>query len=192
MSYIVATYMDIDAWNKTGVNWLRKAKSAGLTGFVIGNNLPSEAVAKAKELGFEIYPIVNERDKFQVIVENIQKDQRCLLVNSDVTPKADLPETKEVTCYKDESLDLFDILIPVKNLQDRSKSYSLLLNEIINVHEGLLSCNCILGTWEFWNSFNSFHNYLQERNSIDKQSSYGDLALNLHIALNSISLEVLS
>lgn len=71
MSYVVATYMNVDTWNKTGVNWLRKAKSAGLTGFIVGDGLPDDANEKSKELGFKIVPMIvkfgDDRDQYRTV-----------------------------------------------------------------------------------------------------------------------------
>jgi hypothetical protein len=195
MSYVVATYMDIDIWNKTGVNWLRKAKSAGLTGFIVGDNLPTDAEVKAKELGFKLVPVVSkfgdERDQCLTVAETIQKGQRCLFVNYNITPKRGISEAREITCNRDESIDLLEMVSLIKNLHDRAKAVVLIREKIIDVHKGLLSTSSVLGTWDFWNSLSAFHDYLQEKNYLDRRASYTELAFNLYVALaESISLEV--
>jgi len=195
MSYVVATYMNIDAWNKTGVNWLRKAKSAGLTGFIVGDGLPPEADIKAKELAFKVVPIIvkfgDERDKYRTVAEEIKKGQRCLFVNHNITPKGGLSEAREITCNRDESLDLLEVVSLIRNLQDRAKAVELIRDKIISVHQGLLSTKSVLGTWDFWNSLIAFYDYLQEINYLDRRASYNELAFNLYVALaESISLEV--
>lgn len=195
MSYSVATYMTSDTWSKTGVDWLRKSKSAGLTGFVIGDNLPPEAEIKAKELGFRIVPIIskfgNELDKYRTVAKELNKGQRCLLVDFRISPKGGLSETREITCNKVDSFDLLDVVSIIRNLQDRAKAVELINDKIVNVYQGLLSANNVLGTWDFWNSFSAFHDYLQEKNYLDRRESYNELVFNLYVALaESISLEI--
>lgn len=195
MSYVVATYMNVDIWNKTGVNWLRKAKSAGLTGFIVGDNLPTDAEVKAKELGFKVVPVVSkfgdERDQCLTVAETIQKGQRCLFVNYNITPKGGISEAREITCNRDESIDLLEMVSLIRNLHDRAKAVVLIREKIIDVHKGLLSTSSVLGTWDFWNSLSAFHDYLQEKNYLDRRASYNELAFNLYVALaESISLEV--
>lgn len=195
MSYVVATYMTIDIWNKTGVDWMRKAKSAKLTGFIIGDGLPNEAYLKAKELGFKVVPIIvkfeDERDQYRTIAEQVDKGQRCLFVRHDIVPKGDLPETKEIICKLDKSFDLLELVSLIRNLQDRAKSVELIQEKIINVYQGLLSIKSVLGTWDFWNGLSGFQDYLQERNYLDRRSGYDELVFNLYVSLtNSISLEV--
>jgi len=195
MSYVVATYMNVDTWNKTGVNWLRKAKSAGLTGFIAGDNLPTDADSKAKELGFKVVPVIvkfgDDRDQYRTVAETVQKGQRCLFVNSNTAPKGGISEAREIACNRDESLDLLEMAALIRNLHDRAKAVELIREKIIDVHKGLLSTSSVLGTWDFWNSLSSFHDYLQEKNYLDRRAAYNELVFNLYVALaESISLEV--
>lgn len=196
MSYIVATYMNVDTWNKTGVNWMRIAKSSGLTGFIVGDNLPVEATAKAKELGFKIIPIIvkfgDDRDRYRTLAEEIEKGQRCLFVDHKISPEGGLSEAREITCRRDTTLDLLEMVSPIRNLHDRAKSVELIRDKIINVHQGLLSITSVLGTWDFWNSLSAFHDYLQDRNYLDRRTAtYDQLVFNLYVGLaESISLEV--
>jgi len=46
MNYSAATCFDEKDWNKYGLNWLRAARSNSMTGFVVGIDLPEQAVAK--------------------------------------------------------------------------------------------------------------------------------------------------
>ena len=195
MSYSVATYMSLDTWNKIGVDWLRKAKSVGFTGFVIGDNLPSVADTKAKELGFRIVPIISkfgdEFDKYRTVAQELKKGQRCLLVDFNTSPKVGLSEAKEITCNKVDSSDLLDFVSIIRNLHDRAKAVESIRDKVVNVHQGLLSANNVLGTWDFWNSFSAFHDYLQDKNYLDRLGSYDELVFNLYVALaESISLEI--
>lgn len=186
MSYIISTYFEEELWNKTGMDWVRKSKSAGLKGFIIGKNIPEEATVKSKELGFTIVPILltygDERDLFQTLLPLINKNQKCLFIDSKLTPSKDLAEDGDFTCNIDESIIAFDLVSPIKNLYNRAKVVRLLNEKIQDVYQGLLSSQSILGTWSFWNNFVAYQNYLHESNYIDKYDSY-DLIFNLYIAL---------
>ena len=90
MSYIAATYLDKDSWPKFGINWMRKAKSVGLTGFVIGEELPEESHQKTKDLGFEIVPLEkkfgDDRDRYHALVGAL-KGRRCLFTRPEIDPR---------------------------------------------------------------------------------------------------------
>lgn len=194
MSYILSTYMNVDTWNKSGVDWMRKSKSSGFKGFIVGDNLPLEADLKAKELGFKLVPVVVEfgdkRDQYKTVANEIKKDERCLFIDFDVIPKNNLPETKDLVCNTDDSIDLFQVIFSIRNLQDRAKSVELIQQKIIENYKFMLSAKSILGTWDFWNGFIVFQNYLQEKRYLDARGSY-DLMLNLYVSLkDSVSIEV--
>jgi hypothetical protein len=194
MSYIAATYLDSSTW-AAGINWMRKAKSAGLTGFILGNYLPEEATAKAKELGFKLIPIINKfgdgRDLHYTLAENIKKGQRCLFTYPDVAPKGGLSEARDATCSREKVLDSLEIATSVANLQNRANTVKLLREKVEGVYKGLLSPRYVLGTWDFWNGFAAFQNYLHEKKYLDHRHAYNELVLNLYVALaGSVSLEI--
>lgn len=194
MSYIAATYLDQNTWT-TGVNWMRKAKSAGLTGFVLGSRLSEEATAKAKELGFKVIPLAvkygDGRDIHYNLANNLKKGQRCLFTYPDATPKGGIPEERDVTCSREKVLDAVEVVTPIANLHDRAKVVKLLRGKIETVYKGLLSPSYVLGTWDFWNGYTAFQNYLHDRNYLDARLAYNELTLNLYIALaGSVSLEI--
>lgn len=192
--YYVATQFDKDSWSKTGVNWLRKAKSAGLTGFIAGSDLPEEAYAKTKELGFYILPttsIEDDRESHEIIATTIQKGQQFLFSNSDVFPSNEIL-SQDLVCSLDESLDLFSMITVIKNLHDRANIVRLIKDKIINVHGGLISNRFILGSWYFWNEFSAFQKYLHGRNYIDSKAKCSELIFNMYVALSqSISVKVI-
>lgn len=195
MSYTVSTYFDNDSWQKSGVNWLRKAKSAGLNGFIIGKELPVEAEKKAKDLGFRIVPISkkfgDDRDLYHAILGFAQKDQRCLFVQNFLPVKSDLPELTDVVCDLDVKFAASDIVTPIKTLQDRAKTINVIRDKIERIHKGILSPNLILGSWNFWNGFLAFQNYLHDKNYLDGRAMYHELVFNLYISLTeSLTLEI--
>lgn len=189
---IVATYFDDQSWD---VNWLRKAKSASLTGFVIGKNLSEEAVLKIQELGFQSVSLIskynNILDRHYTLVANLQKGQNCLFVD----PSVQLIEKEvesDVACCIDEKLNLLEVSMPVSNLQRRAEAFNLIREKIQNKHNGLFSPKCIYGTFEFWNQFLGFQNYLISQNYIDRYDTCQELFLNLYLATNkNISWEIL-
>ena len=192
---VIATYFDKESWTKKGVDWLRKAKSIGLKGFIIGDNLPVEAEAKAKSLGFDLVNIIvkfnDERDIYCTIAETLEKGERCLFMNSDLSPRGGISEEKDVNCSLDSSLNLRDIVSSIRNLKQRAKSVKLIEEKVENVFNGLLSTKFILGTWDFWNGFAAFHNYLQEQSYLDRRTACDELSFNLYIALtDSITTEI--
>jgi hypothetical protein len=187
--------MNIDTWNKSGIDWMRKSKSAGFNGFIITDNFPLEADLKAKELGFKLVPIVAEfgdkRDQYKTVAKQIKKGDRCLFVDFDVIPKNNLSETKDLVCSTDDSLDLFEVIFSIRNLQDRAKAVELIQEKIIKTHKFMLSAKSILGTWDFWNGFSGFQNYLKDKTYLDPRGSYDDLMLNIYVSLkDSVSIEV--
>lgn len=193
MSYIAATHLTPGNWT-AGINWMRKAKSAGLTGFILGD-LSEEATAKAKELGFKVVPIVKRhgdvRDLHNTLVDNLKKGQRCLFTYSDVSPKGGLSEARDVTCSREKVLDVLSVVIPINNLYDRAKTVKLFREKVENIHQGLLSPRYVLGTWDFWSGFAAFQNYLHDKNYLDPGLAYNELTFNLYIALaGSVSLEI--
>jgi hypothetical protein len=192
---LITTYFDKDSWPKKGVDWLRRAKSAALQGFVIGNQLPPEAEAKAKSLGFSVVPVIekfnDERDIYCTIAETLEKGQRCLFINSDLSPRGGLSEEKDVNCSLDSTLDLIDIVSSIKSLKQRAKAVRVIQKKVESIHKGLLSTKYILGTWEFWNGFAAFNSYLQEKSYLDRRTACDELAFNLYIALtDSITTEI--
>lgn len=194
MSYTAATWFDKDSWEKQGLNWVRKAKSAGVSGFIIGSDLPQEAHAKAKELGFTVVPLItkygDERDKFHTVLENLKGGQRCLLTRPDATVKGGLPETKDLICNRAKASDPFGIVSPIRNLNDRAKALKLLRDAVEKVYGATLSSKSVLGTRDFWAGYTGFLNYLYEKNYLDRHANE-ELTLNLYVALaGSVSLEI--
>ena len=190
MSYIAVTHLNKDTWAK-GINWMRKAKSVGLTGFVIGSELPEEAEAKTKELGFRVVPAVTGQSLHSVLADNIKKGQRCLFSTCESSPKGGLSEARDATCNREKSLEAMEIVSPIRNLQNRAKSVWLLRDKIEKVHKGLLSSQQVLGTWDFWCGLAAFQNYLYQKNYLDRGTADSTLILNLYVALaESVSLEI--
>lgn len=190
MSYIAATHLDKDTWAK-GINWMRKAKSAGLTGFIIGSELPDEAEAKTKELGFKLVQAVTGQSLFSALADNTKKGQRCLFTTCESSPKGGLSEARDATCRREKSLDAMEIVFPIKNLKNRAKSVWLLRDKIEKTYKGLLSPQQVLGTWDFWTGLAGFQNYLYQKNYLDRGTADNTLVFNLYVALaESVSLEI--
>ena len=169
--YIAATQMNREQWKNYGIHWLRSAKSEGLTGFIIGKDLPSDAEEKSKKLGFDI--AISNNDKYISLVENL-KGRNCLLTQPNVMPKGNLIESKDLICEKDDS-DVLQIISPVKNLYDRAKVYKLLNKRLF------FSNNFILGTCNFWHDYLAFLVLLHEKKYLDRNSDYDKFALNLYV-----------
>jgi len=125
------------------------------------------------------------------LAENLKKGQRCLFTFIDATPKGGLSEARDVTCSREKTLGATEIVTPIANLQNRAKTVKLLRDKVETPYKGLLSPKYVLGTWDFWNGFAAFQNYLHDRNYLDARLAYNELTFNLYIALaGSISLEI--
>jgi hypothetical protein len=194
MSYIAATHFDAKSWAKSGHNWLRKAKSAGLTGYVLGTDLPAEASEKAQELGFQVVPVSGatgtDLDRYHTLASVLTEGQRCLFTRPDVLPKGGLSEAKDVLCGTEKMANPTEIVNPIRSLYDRAKVMRLIGEKFTVTTHGILSPRSVLGTWDFWNGFYGFQSYLHERNYVDRRPPYDELMLNLYLAFVSFSLEI--
>lgn len=195
MKYIAVTHFDKETWAKYGLNWLRKAKSEGLKGYILGTDLPEEAPAKANELGFTAVPVVGPTgaylDRYHTLASVLKEGQRCLLTWPTVLPKGGLSDARDVLCGTEKKLNVVEIVAPVKNLYNRAKVVRDIRDKIITTHHSLLSPRCVLGTWDFWNEFLGFQSYLYERDYVDLRLPYNEeLLLNLYLAEVDHSLEV--
>jgi hypothetical protein len=190
---IVATFFDEKSWD---TNWLRKAKSVNLSGFIIGKDLPEEAELKIKELGFQLIPLIskynNILDRHYVLAQNLAKGQSCLFVD----PSVELFEKEyktDVACQVDDKMDLLQIVMPVANLHKRAEAFNLIRDKIQNKYNALLSPKCIFGTYDFWNGFFGFQSYMVSKNYIDRHDTCQEFFLNLYLAtIDNVSLEILN
>jgi hypothetical protein len=177
MSYFVSTCFDQKSWN---LNWIRQAKSEGLKGFIIGDDLSHDLIKKSNDLGFDVIPI--ERDKHFTLAKFLKKDQFCLFTKSDIMPVSGLSVDSDFSCNR-KQLNLLDYLYCIKNLQKRADSFKIIQEKIQNA-EGVFSSELILGSWKFWNGFSSFQNYMYDKDIFDLTIINEDLILNLYLALS--------
>lgn len=181
MSYSVATHFDQSSWDKYGANWLRKAKSERLKGFVIGHNLNDETQTKISDAGFGCHP---KRASFQLA--DLCGD-RCLLTRFDSLPKGGLPEGNEVVGFIDPNMDVIDLVWSMSNLHNRAKAARFLQERIKTVHDGFFSTRYILGSKKFWADLAAFEGFISQQRQA--QNSYlegiamrDELVLNLYLA----------
>jgi len=99
MSYIVATYFDKEAWKSCGLNWIRHAKSESLTGYVIGIDLPKEAIDKIEIKDIKkalVKPVKQEvKEVGEIREETIEKKEKEV-------------DSKKSSAEFLESIDLYD------------------------------------------------------------------------------------
>lgn len=195
MNYIAATYFDDKTWPKYGLNWLRSAKSAKLTGLIIGTDLPEEATSKAAELGFKVVPLEKkggtELDRYSTLAAHLEKGQRCLFTQPDVLPKGGFSVGRDVFCERGK-MACIDVVSPIRNLFDRAKAAKEIYYAVQKPNNGLLSSRFMLATWDFWIAFLGFQTYLHERGYLDPRPPYDVLMLNYFMASvgKSFSLEI--
>ena len=157
MSYSVATHFDQSSWDKYGVNWLRKARSEKLNGFVIGHNLDDETQEKISDAGFGFY---TKRDRFQL--SDLCGD-RCLLTRFDAFPKGGLSEEKEFFGFIDPNIDAIDLVWSMSNLHNRVSAVRFLKEKIKSVYDGFFSTRYILGSQKFWADFSAFEVFVSKQ-----------------------------
>jgi len=194
MNYSAATCFDEKDWNKYGLNWLRAARSNSMTGFVVGIDLPEQAVAKIGELNFTHLPIVRKYnfkcDLFYTLLQALDRDSFCLWTENNLLPRHDL-EPKFDACCQLSEYTAYAITSPVINLHDRAAMISSLEEQIQKVHGSMLSTRYILGSYNFWNGFLGCQSYLYQKQYLDSNMPCDDLILNFFMAFaNSVSLEI--
>ena len=196
MSYIVATYFDKDAWKSYGLNWVRHAKSESLTGYIIGIDLPQEAIDKINELGFVHLPLISKYqirgDAFFTLLQKLEKNQRCLWTNPHVLPRAGIESKVDLLCGISNS-SVENLTVGVVNLYYIAAMIKSLNESIFKKHGAFLASDYILGTYDFWNGYVGCRNYLHEKQYLESFSVSDDLVLNFFMAFaNSFSCEIQS
>lgn len=194
MSYSVATYFDQESWAKSGLNWLRNATSANLSGYVVGKDLNQQSIDKITELEFVHLPVINKFKKdnnvFFTLLQILQKNQRCLWVQNNILPRSEIKVDTDLICGSSE-LELSSLVLPVVNLYDRAAIIESLHESIQKKHGKLLSSKYMLGTYDFWNGFVGCRAYLLEKEYLQQHDNSDDLVLNFFIAFtNSTSVEI--
>lgn len=182
MSYNVTTYFDNELWDKYGLNWLRQTKSLGLYGFVMFRNLKLEAENKIKELGFSAVPVKHnfgdDRDYILTIIDTLEHEKKCLFVKPEIVPTSGLSEDKELICREDKNLNIYELVNPINNLQQRTKAIKQIRDKL---GEHYLSSKHVLASWEFWVKYSGFQNLLHDKKCLNYFDS--DLTLNLYYSL---------
>lgn len=182
MSYQVTTFFDNQLYEKYGLNWLRQTKSLGLYGFVMFRNLKLEAVDKINELGFSAVPVKHnlgdDRDYILTIIDTLEREKKCLFVRPEVIPESGLSEDKDLICREDENLNIYDLVNPINNLQQRTKAIQQIRHKLGGSY---LSSKHVLASWEFWVKYSGFQNLLFEKKCLNYFDS--DLTLNLYYSL---------
>ena len=186
MTYSVATHFDQPTWDRFGVNWLRKAKSEKLTGFIVGMNLSDEAKIKILDFGFVYYPMVLNRLQIPDLCNHC-----CLLTNFDEIPKAGLPEDADVVCSIDKSISALDIVSPIVNLPNRAKAVRLIQEKVEKIHGGILSTKYILGSVDFWAGFSGFQTYIRNQTYLEDNFILDDLLFNLYLSFFKLNLKII-
>lgn len=185
MSYKVATYFSADNWEQQGVNWVRTAKSQGLNGFVVGHNLPEEAVQKIKQLGFQHLPLNDDlKDSTAVyaqFIRQLEKSERCLWTVPTLMPAAGMDGNADLVCGLTEA-DIFALTQSVVNLYDRAAMIESLDEKIAKKYNGYLSAQYILASAEFWFGYLGCQQYMKQKEYVEFSPLSDDLVLNFFTA----------
>lgn len=194
MKYKVATCFSDDIWEANGPSWIRHAKSAGLTGFVVGLGLSEDASRAVVESGFDFIGLPAQprlrSEVFESFVSKLDKGEFCLWTRPFAKPVADLHTDMDVRVgTSDASVD--SLCQSVINLYDRVAMIASINDRIIQTYGKVLSTEYILGSREFWIGFSGCHAYLGNKEYVDQLLPCEDLVLNFFIAFaNSFSVEV--
>ena len=193
MSYIAASGFDAATWERFGLNWVRHAKSESLDAIIVGNQIPASAVDKIGELGFIHLPIAPrfnlKHNAFWTLLQSLQKGQRCLWTAPSLLPRAGIEAKSDLVCGLSD-LNAEYLTSSVVNLYDRAAMIKSLNDSVLSRHGAFLSCDYVLGTFDFWNGFVGCQTYLHEKRYIDAAATSDDLVLNFFVAFaNHISCE---
>jgi len=189
---IAVTYFDDKIWFESGVNWLRHAKSAGYTGFIVQKNLAKEAVTKCNDLGFDVVPLIENSytryDFYSTFFENLKTNESCLVTIPNTLPKKIDAIDSDCMCHQSDK-NIYQIITPVSKLQDRADIFPLLEN-VKKTYSNFFSADSIFGNYDFWSNFLKFQNYLMQKNYLEANPEYDDFALNFFLAnINSIKIK---
>ena len=137
MNYIASTFFDADSWSKFGLNWVRSAKSASLETIVIGDDLSEDVIAKIKELNYRYVSVIKkfktDCNVMYTLVQNLDKNSRCLWTKPDILPKSGLETNCDLLCgYSNQSVQ--DLADPVVNLYDRAAMIESLREQVGKKH----------------------------------------------------------
>jgi len=187
MTYSVATHFNQLNWEKYGLNWLRKAKSEGLKGFIVGRSLTNEAQKKISSLGFEY--IQNHLGLNFQLADLC--GEHCLLTRCDVLPNVSLLEGKNVVCSVDQNINEIDLVWSLSNLNHRAKTILIIRDRIKDVYGGFFSARYILGSQKFWTNISEFEVFIHSQNGyLGGDVMRDELVLNLYFAFfKSIGVE---
>lgn len=176
MAYKAASHFDQSNWDRYGLNWLRKAKSERLQGFVVEHGLNDESRQKISDMGFQV---VSARYRFQL---DDLCGERCLLTDSQTLPRGGLSEEYDVVCpvIKTEASDL---VWPLVSIENRARTALLLQEKIKDVYGGYFSTRYILGSQKFWENFNAFEKFVSaQAGYLEGDVMRDELLLNLFLA----------
>jgi hypothetical protein len=194
MDYKVVTYLNPESWTKNGLSWLRMAKSLGLKGHVVGNDLSEEAVDKIRQMGFEHIPLIGPQRKvevFDAFVNHIKPSERVLWCHSDIPPRP-VDGGADVICGSNQS-SVYDLTECVLNLYDRAAMVDSLEERIFKKYNTLLSTRWIEGSSDFWYGYVGCQRYMESRNYFEPHAVAEDLVLNFFLAFaNKLTIKLVA
>lgn len=194
MSYKVATYFSADNWDQLGINWVRTAKSNGLTGYIVGHNLSEDAVQKIGQLGFQHLPL-DEKSKektavYAQFIRQLDKNERCLWTIPTIHPISGIDSNYDLVCGLTDA-DVFALTSSVVNLYDRAAMIESLEEKISKKYKGYLSARYILASSEFWYGYLGCQQYMKKKEYIEFTTLSDDLVLNFFTAFaNRFTVEI--
>lgn len=176
MAYKAAAHFDQSNWDRYGLNWLRKAKSERLQGFIINHNLNDETQQKISDMGFQVVPACY---RFQL---GDLCGERCLLTDSQTLPLGGLSEEYDVVCPVVKT-DASDLVWSLASIENRARTVLLLQEKIKDVYGGYFSPRYILGSRNFWESFSAFETFVSSQTGyLEGNLMREELLLNLFLA----------
>lgn len=185
MIKVVATEFDHDAWERTGLSWMRTVKSAGFHGIVIDKGISQAAKNTLKEVKFRVASYGESKvAPYSALLNELKENERCLWCAADYNLKDTEPFFTGVglvaTC--DNSLPVDNMVMSIANIRRRAEAAGLIEQKVVPVHGSLLDTKLLCGGVEDWAGFVGYFEFLVTSSFLEARSAVDRMALNLYAA----------